>query len=115
VELLTRRLQQPLPEGPFDLVFSALAVHHLDAAEKAELFRRVRRVLADGGRFVLADVIVPDDPADSVIELDPDRDRPDTIGDHIALLGAAGFTPAVTWAQRDLVVIASEPAVPEVA
>src|SRR5262245_8784538 len=58
-ELLVRRLQDPLPDGPFDLVFSALAVHHLATEEKEDLFRRVRVVLREGGRFVLGDVVVP--------------------------------------------------------
>ena len=68
-----------LPEGPFDLVFSALAIHHLDGPGKADLFARVAAVLAPGGRFVLADVVVPEDPADVVTPLDaglrPARDR----------------------------------------
>ena len=34
-ELRVARLQDPLPEGPFELVFSALAVHHLDGAGSA--------------------------------------------------------------------------------
>src|SRR4051794_35011200 len=33
-DLRVGRLQDPLPAGPFDLVFSALAVHHLDGPEK---------------------------------------------------------------------------------
>ena len=52
-----------MPEGPFDLVASALAVHHLHDVDKAELFGRVRGVLAPGGLFVLGDVVVPIDPA----------------------------------------------------
>lgn len=31
VQLLVGRLEDPLPEGPFDLVVSALAVHHLSS------------------------------------------------------------------------------------
>ncbi|MEX5712639.1 class I SAM-dependent methyltransferase [Parafrankia sp. FMc6] len=46
------RLQDPLPAGPFDLVVSALAVHHLDGPAKADLFTRVAAVLRPGGRFV---------------------------------------------------------------
>jgi hypothetical protein len=40
-DLRVSRLQDPLPEGNFDLVGSALAVHHLDGAGKADLFARV--------------------------------------------------------------------------
>src|SRR5207248_7049309 len=57
-DLRVGRIQADLPVGPFDLVASALAVHHLDDAEKAELFARVRGLLEPGGRFVLADVVV---------------------------------------------------------
>src|SRR4051794_31597611 len=39
-ELRVGRLQEPLPAGPFDLVVSTLAVHHLDGAGKRDLFRR---------------------------------------------------------------------------
>src|SRR5919199_2034541 len=34
-DLRVARLQDPPPEGPFDLVVSTLAVHHLDSAGKA--------------------------------------------------------------------------------
>ena len=53
-------------DGQFDLVFSALAVHHLDTAGMEDLFRRVAGVLSPGGRFVLGDVVVPRDPSDVV-------------------------------------------------
>lgn len=59
--LYRSRLQDPLPEGPFDLVVSMLAVHHLDGPGKADLFHRVAGVLSGGGRFVLADLVVPED------------------------------------------------------
>src|SRR5919199_74180 len=51
-DLRVARLQDPLPEGPFDLVFSTLAVHHLDSGGKADLFRRVAAGLAPSGRFL---------------------------------------------------------------
>ena len=38
---LVRRLEDPLPDGPFDLVVSAFAIHHLDADGKSTLFERV--------------------------------------------------------------------------
>src|SRR5437763_13304753 len=39
------RLEDPLPDGPFDLVVSALAVHHLDGPGKRDLFRRIAHVV----------------------------------------------------------------------
>src|ERR687888_1709445 len=106
-DLRVSRLQDPLPEGPFDLVFSALAVHHLDAAGKAELFRRVAAVLAPGGSFVLADVVVPARPEDAVIPCTAGVDLPDTVADQLEWLEAAGLEPRVAWAQRDLAVLSA--------
>jgi tRNA (cmo5U34)-methyltransferase len=69
-EFRIARLEDPLPSGPFDLVVSALAVHHLDGAGKADLFRRVAAVLGPGGRIVVGDVVVPEDPDDVVAPID---------------------------------------------
>jgi tRNA (cmo5U34)-methyltransferase len=104
-DLRLSRLQDPLPEGPFDLVFSALAVHHLDPAGKADLFRRVAAVLAPGGSFVLADVVVPERPEDAVIDCTPGFDLPDPVPDQLEWLEAAGLDPQVAWSRRDLAVI----------
>ena len=108
VELRTGRLEDPLPEGPFDLVVSALAVHHLDGDGKADLFARVHDVLAPGGRFALADVVVPEDPRDAVVPLSPDYDLPSPLADQLEWLRAAGFSPTVTWPERDLAVVAAD-------
>jgi tRNA (cmo5U34)-methyltransferase len=107
-DLRRQDLRDPLPHGPFDLVFSALAIHHLDGAAKADLFRRVAAVLAPGGRFVLADVIVPDDPADVVTPLDDGFDLPDTVADQLAWLRDAGLVARVSWQGRDLAVMVAE-------
>jgi tRNA (cmo5U34)-methyltransferase len=107
-ELLVQRLEDPLPNGPFELVFSALAVHHLDATDKRDLFARVAAVLASGGRFVLADVVVPADPARAQIPLSPDFDRPDRLDDQLAWLAAVGFEAQTTWMANDLAVIAAD-------
>jgi tRNA (cmo5U34)-methyltransferase len=104
-DLRQQRLEEPLPDGPFDLVFSALAVHHLDGAGKADLFARVAAVLEPGGRFVLADVVEPDDPADAITPLSPDYDLPSRVDEQLAWLRGAGLDAAVVWAERDLAVI----------
>ncbi|MDE3134891.1 MAG: Sua5/YciO/YrdC/YwlC family protein [Acidobacteriota bacterium] len=99
----------PLPAGPFGLVASALAVHHLDDAAKADLFRRVREVLAPGGRLVLADLIAPVDPADALIELYEGFDRPSPIAQQLEWLRDAGFAEAsVAWERQDLAVIVAD-------
>ncbi len=105
VELRVGRIEEPLPDGAFDLVTSALCVHHLDGVGKAELFRRVRDALMPGGLFVLGDVIVPEDPSLASIELTPGYDRPSPLGDQLDWLFAAGFEPSVAWESGDLAVV----------
>ncbi len=107
-DLRVSRLEDPLPEGNFDLVVSALAVHHLDGAGKADLFARVADRLRPGGRFVLGDVVVPDDPADVVTPIDGVYDQPSTIDDQLRWLAAAGLDAEVVWARQDLVVIIAD-------
>jgi tRNA (cmo5U34)-methyltransferase len=107
-DLRLQDLREALPDGPFDLVFSALAVHHLDSPEKADLIARVAAALAPGGRFVLADVVVPDDPADVVTPLDPGFDLPETVPDLLAWMGDAGLLARVGWQARDLAVLVAD-------
>jgi tRNA (cmo5U34)-methyltransferase len=56
--------RKPLPsrDGGYDLVVSALSIHHLTHGDKRELFGKVRRSLAVGGHFVNADQIAGDTP-----------------------------------------------------
>jgi tRNA (cmo5U34)-methyltransferase len=107
VRLVDGRLQDPLPDGPWDLVVSCLAVHHLDGEGKADLFRRIAAALAPGGRFVLGDVIVPEDLADCVTPIDETEgyDLPDRIDDQLRWLADAGLAPELRWVDRDLAVI----------
>lgn len=105
VQLRVARLDDPLPSGPFDLVFSALAVHHLDGRGKADLFRRVAAELAPGGRLVVGDVVLPEDPSDAVTPIDGGYDMPDTVADQLSWIADAGLRSTVAWAQRDLAVL----------
>jgi tRNA (cmo5U34)-methyltransferase len=107
-ELLQRRLEDPLPTGPFDVVVSALAVHHLDGPGKQDLFARIAAALRPGGRFVLADVVIPEDPGDATTPLSPDYDLPSSAGDQLAWLDAAGFEATVAWRRRDLAVLVAD-------
>ena len=108
VSLQVGRLEDPLPEGDFDLVASALCVHHLDGPGKRDLFARVRARLQPGGRFVLADLVVPEDPAGAVTELTPGYDTPDALDDQLEWLAETGFTATVAWAKGDLAVIVAQ-------
>jgi tRNA (cmo5U34)-methyltransferase len=104
-DLRVARLEDPLPQGPFDLVVSALTVHHLDGAGKRDLFVRVARVLRESGAFVLGDLVVPEREEDAVIEVDWEMDLPDRVDDQLAWLREAGLSPTLVWTLRDLAVI----------
>jgi tRNA (cmo5U34)-methyltransferase len=47
----------PLPQGPFDAIVSALAIHHLDDADKRRLFSCAEQALVAGGVFINADQV----------------------------------------------------------
>jgi tRNA (cmo5U34)-methyltransferase len=107
---LVGTLEDPLPTGPFDLVVSAFAIHHLDGAGKADLFDRIASVLAPGGRFALCDVVVPAGPVARPVPLEAGVDRPSTLDDQLRWLDAAGLHPDVVLADDDLaIVIADRP------
>ncbi len=108
VELHVGRIEDELPSGPFDLVASALCVHHLDGVEKAELFRRVRDRLVPSGRFVLGDLIIPERPVEAPTPFTPGFDKPSSVADQLRWMGEAGFEARVTWEQGDLAVIVAE-------
>ena len=107
VSLLAARIEEPLPAGSFDLIASALCVHHLDGAAKADLFSRVHDALASGGLFVMGDVVVPVDPALATTSLTPGYDRPSPLADQLRWLAEAGLEPRVAWEQGDLAVVAA--------
>jgi tRNA (cmo5U34)-methyltransferase len=107
-ELLVQGIEDPLPDGPFDLVISALTVHHLDASGKADLFGRLAHVVRRGARFVMGDVVVPSDPRDAVTPLSPDYDLPSSTDDLLRWLREAGFDPHIVWSFKDLAVISSD-------
>lgn len=105
--LFERRLQDRLPGGAYSLVVSALAIHHLDAAAKADLFRRVFGALCPHGRFVFGDVVVPERAASTPTPLSPDFDRPSSVADQLLWLKDAGFEAECVWTEDDLAVFSS--------
>ena len=56
--------RKPLPGGPrgYDLVVSALSIHHLTHGDKRELFEKVYDSLAGDGYFVNADQVQGETP-----------------------------------------------------
>jgi tRNA (cmo5U34)-methyltransferase len=104
-DLRQSRLEDPLPDGPFDLVLSALAVHHLPGPGKQDLFRRIAAVLEPGGSFVLGDLVVPQRPEEAEIPVDWVHDLPDSVSSQLTWLCEAGLDGRITWSRRDLAVI----------
>jgi tRNA (cmo5U34)-methyltransferase len=85
-----------------------LTVHHLSGPAKAELFGRVAIALPPGGRFVLADIVVPDDPADASAPIDGVFDVPSRIDEQRAWLREADLEPRVEWTHGDLAVLVAD-------
>lgn len=52
VSYLIMDYSQMLPDGEFDVIASALSIHHLKNEQKAELFCRIYDKLPEGGLFV---------------------------------------------------------------
>jgi uncharacterized membrane protein YbhN (UPF0104 family) len=94
-DLRVARLEDPLPEGPFDLVVSTLALHALDSPSQADVLARAAAVLRPGGRLVLGDVV----------KAPPDGDGHCCVDDHLRWLEQAGLAAAPAWRQHDLAVL----------
>lgn len=88
----------------YDVVISAMALHHHPFDEKADLFSRIRRALKPGGCFINGDYIVSPDEAAKMLAayeaaipgLDPNEgpvhiDIPFSMDDELAVLRRAGF------------------------
>lgn len=103
IDVQLARMEDPLPDGPWDLVISVLAVHHLQSEQKQDLFRRVREQSA---QFVLGDVVdVPEDQR--VAPLEEGVDLPDPAEDVATWCGGE-----VVWSADDLAVINANYATP---
>jgi tRNA (cmo5U34)-methyltransferase len=95
-DLRLGRMEDPLPDGPWDLVIGVLSVHHLDADGKRELFRRVR---SESRALVIGDVVaVPDDQR--VASLTEGFDFPAAAAEQAEWCGGE-----VLWEADDLAVI----------
>ncbi|HZT93148.1 MAG TPA: class I SAM-dependent methyltransferase [Gaiellaceae bacterium] len=100
-DLRVARLEDPLPDGPFDLAVSCLAVHHLDGPAKRDLFFRVAAVATS---FVLGDLVVPERPQDAAIFVDWEMDVPSSVAEQLEWLREAGFDAGATYVRPDLAV-----------
>ncbi len=88
------RIEDPLPDGPWDLVIGVLSIHHLTADQKKALFRRVRE---QSKALVIGDVVQADV---QVAPLDPGYDHPETAEDLAEWCGGE-----IAWRADDLAVV----------
>jgi tRNA (cmo5U34)-methyltransferase len=88
------RIEDPLPDGPWDLVIGVLSIHHLTSEQKQNLFRRVRE---QARSLVIADVVKA---GVEVTPLDPDYDFPEAAADLAAWTGGE-----IVWEADDLAVV----------
>ncbi len=105
---LVSRLEDPLPDGPFDLVVSAFAIHHLDGPSKSDLFTRVAGVLSPGGRFAFLDVVVPEAPVREPIPLEDGVDMPSRATEMTQWLSEAGLRPEIAHSAGDLAILIAD-------
>lgn len=73
----------------YDVIISALSIHHLDHAGKQRLFGRVYQSLAPGGRFVNADQALGDGPITESVCWNDWRDQVESSGLTRAQLDAS--------------------------
>lgn len=88
------RIEDPLPDGPWDLVIGVLSIHHLTAERKRELFRRVRE---QSRALVIGDLVQAEV---AVTPVDEGYDFPERAADLAEWSGGE-----VTWAADDLAVV----------
>jgi tRNA (cmo5U34)-methyltransferase len=88
------RIEDPLPDGPWDLVIGVLSLHHLTSEQKRSLFRRVRE---HARSLVIADIVKADV---EVTPIDPTHDFPETAADLAEWCGGE-----ITWQADDVAVI----------
>ena len=94
IEVRLARMEDPLPDGPWDLVLSVLSVHHLTDEQKRDLFRRVRE---QSRAIVIGDVVIAEP---QVAPLEEGVDLPSRAEDVAEWCGGE-----IVWEGDDLAVI----------
>ncbi len=88
------RMEDPLPDGPWDLVIGVLSVHHLTDDAKRDLFCRVGE---EARALVIGDIVLTEP---QVASLQPGVDMPASAADQAQWCGGE-----VVWTGDDLAVI----------
>ena len=57
-DIIEEKVEVTRPEGGFDLIVSAFAIHHLTTKERLELFRKAAAMSADRGWFINMDTVL---------------------------------------------------------
>jgi tRNA (cmo5U34)-methyltransferase len=94
IEVRLARMEDPLPDGPWDLVLSVLSIHHLTDERKRDLFRRVRE---QSSALVIGDVVIAEQ---QVAPLEEGVDLPARADDLAEWCGGE-----IAWEADDLAVI----------
>jgi tRNA (cmo5U34)-methyltransferase len=94
IDVRLARMEDPLPDGPWDLVLSVLTVHHLREGQKRDLFRRVRE---QARALVIGDVVAANV---QIASIEPGVDFPDRAADM-----AQWSDGEVVWEADDLAVV----------
>lgn len=107
--------EQPAAEGPFDLVVSSFAIHHLDDAGKARVHQEIGSRLLPGGAFLHLEHVASTTPVLHREFLDalgtpPDGEDPANqlvlVGDYFIWLREAGFTDVdCLWKWREMALL----------
>ncbi|MEZ5382772.1 MAG: class I SAM-dependent methyltransferase [Microthrixaceae bacterium] len=111
VRILNHDIRDPIPDlGPFDLIVSGLAVHHLEHSRKRAIFEELFARLNPGGLFANLDVVASATPAlhaDFLAALRRDADDPEDrlapIEDQLKWMRATGLANVdCLWRWRGL-------------
>lgn len=93
----------PYGDGTFDRVFSSMMLHHVDAGQKGQALREMRRVLKPDGRLELLDFVGADSGGHGLLGRlihSHQRLRDNSETRVLELLSAAGFPDPKMLRQR---------------
>lgn len=118
------------PQGEYDAVVSALAIHHIEDSAKLSLYKKIFGALKDGGMFVNAEQVLGATPEEikansdarlAIVEkfMNADEaavalerlklDKCATIAENLAMLSEAGFSECVcVFSHLDFAVLAAK-------
>lgn len=83
----------PFAEGSFDVIVSALAIHHVEPADRDAIFARAWRLLVPGGRLLVAEFVPPFGRLgmDVARQVFHEKIADDPMADLVNRMGRAGF------------------------